>query len=76
MPQPLSYMKAIRVILLVLPCRTFIELAGIQMASWRLPTHTWPKTDSEPGLGSSSMTLELISEVFTLMDSESGWLAD
>ena len=64
------------VILLVLPCRTFIELAGIQIASWVLPTHTWPKTDPAPGLGSSFMTSELISEVFTLMDSELGWLAD
>ena len=40
-----------QVILLVLPCSTFMELAGIQMASWVLPTHTWPNTD--PKLGPS-----------------------
>ena len=37
------------VILLVLPFSTFMELARIQMASWVLPTHTWPNTDSELG---------------------------
>ena len=32
--------ESLWVILLVLPCNTFMELAGIQMASWALPTHT------------------------------------
>ena len=60
---------------LVLPCNTFMELAGIQMASWALPTHTWPNTASEPELGSFFLASELILEVFTLMESEL-WLAD
>ena len=65
-----------QVTLLVLPCRIFMELARIQIASWVLPTCTWPKTDPKPGLGSPFMTSELISEAFTLMDYELGWLAD
>ena len=36
-----------------------MELAGMQMASWVLPTHTWPSTASEPELG-FSFTFEAI----------------
>ena len=39
------------VILLVLPWTTLTELAGIQICSWVIPTHTWPKMLSEPVSG-------------------------
>ena len=34
-------------ILSVLPWTTLTELAGIQIGSWVIPTHTWPKMLSE-----------------------------
>ena len=39
------------VILLVLPWTMLTELAGIQIGSWVIPTHTWPKMLSEPVSG-------------------------
>ena len=39
------------VILSVLPWTTLTELAGIQIGSWVMPTHTWPKMLSEPVSG-------------------------
>ena len=51
------------VILLVLPLTTLTELAGIQIGSLLIPTHTWPKMLSEPELGTSSLaSQELIPE--------------
>ena len=50
------------VILLVLPWTTFMELAGIQIACWGLPTQTWLSTDS--WLRSWFCTSELIFEVY------------
>ena len=38
-------------ILSVLPWTTLTELAGIQIGSWVIPTHTWPKMLSEPVSG-------------------------
>ena len=50
-------------ILEVLYFTTFTELAGIQIALYGLPTHTWPSTASKPGLRSSLLSSKLISEV-------------
>ena len=46
-------------ILLVLLLTTFTELGRIQIGWWELPTHTWPKVVSEPGLR-SFLSSELI----------------
>ena len=55
------------VMMSVLPHTTFIELAGMQVAWWALPTHTQPRVDSKPKPGSFLLTSELIFEVLTLM---------
>ena len=58
-----------QVILLVLPCTTFTELAGIHIDSWVLPTHTWPRVASKPELGSFFLASEeLVSKELTLTE--------
>ena len=58
-----------QVIILVLPCTTFTELARIHIGSWVLPTHTWPRVVSKPELGSFFVASEeLVSEELTLTE--------
>ena len=47
-----------------------MELAGMQKASWVLPTHTWPSTASEPELGVFFIASALIPKVLTLIEFE------
>ena len=50
---------------------TLTKLAGIQISSWVLPTHTWPRVFSEPELGSFFLALEeLVSKELTFMELE------
>ena len=53
-------------ILSVLPWMTLTELAGIQIGSWVIPTHTWPRMLSEPVSGTFFLASEkLVSEELT-----------
>ena len=46
------------VILSVLPWTTLMELAGIQIGSWVIPTHTWPRMLSKPVSGTFYLASE------------------